>query len=77
MISDTTPGKRLVRHVRIGFIQQGSTLNAWCTQHGISVSGARQALIGTWDGPKGQQLRARLLEASGVAPAASARGRAA
>lgn len=65
-----TPGRDLAAQVRAAFVARHTTLAAWCRQHGIDRSAARQALYGTWDGPKGRALRARILKAAGVRAAA-------
>lgn len=62
-----SPGLDLYRKVRAGFIvNKETTLKAWCRKNGVHVTGARQALIGTWNGPKGQALRGRICKAAGV-----------
>lgn len=64
------PGRDLVRRVRIGFIGQDSSLSAWCREHGVHIGNARQALIGSWDGPKARDLRTRILKAARLSVAA-------
>lgn len=64
---DISPGNNLNRKVRIGFINQGTTLSAWCRSHHINPANARSALLGAWDGKKGKDIRARLIKASGLA----------
>lgn len=61
-----TPGQDLMNKVRAGMTLQNTTVSAWCRQHGVNPSAARQAIYGTWAGPKGQALRAQLLKAAGV-----------
>lgn len=61
------PSKELMRDVRIGFIKQGTTFTNWCNRHDIHGPSARAAVIGSWDGPKGRALRARVVRAAGVA----------
>lgn len=61
---------QLLRRVRAGFMLKGTTLTEWCRQNGTHISNARNALIGTWDGPKGQAMRAKLVMAAGVRVAA-------
>lgn len=61
------PSKDLMRDVRIGFIKQGTTFTDWCRRHSIHGPSARAAVIGSWDGPKGRAMRARVVRASGVA----------
>lgn len=60
------PSKALVRDVRAGFIRQGSTFTAWCRENGLRPGNARQALLGSWDGPKGQALRRRIVRAAAI-----------
>lgn len=61
-----SPSLNLYRHVRAGFIAQGSTITTWCRERGVNPTNARSALVGAWDGPKGKALRAELIEASGI-----------
>jgi hypothetical protein len=61
-----SPSKQLYLRVRAGFVQQELSLSAWCRQNGIDPTNARHALIGSWDGPKGRKLRARIVKASGI-----------
>lgn len=78
-MSTTTPGPELMNQVRAGFLLQNTTLAEWCREHGINASAARQAVYGTWNGAKGQAMRARVLKAAGLqkqAPTAK-RGKAA
>lgn len=60
------PSPSLLLQVRAGFVSQGSNLHRWCDENHVLYPNARQSLIGTWNGPKGKELRARLLIASGV-----------
>lgn len=64
----TTPAPSLDLHlqVRAGFVTQGSSLKRWCREQGITPSNARDALIGRWNGPKGQALRRKVVKASGI-----------
>jgi len=62
----TTNPKHLVQQVRAGFILRGTTMSAWARQHNLDPSTVRQALYGTWSGPKGRAVRAKVLKASGV-----------
>lgn len=64
--NDIKPGPELYQKVRGGFIADGTTLAAWCREHGYSPTNARSALMGAWNGPKGRQLRRQLAEDSGV-----------
>lgn len=64
------PSQQLVQEVRIGFIRQGMTLTEWTREHGIRIGDARSALIGVWNGPKGQALRHRIVRAARIGLAA-------
>lgn len=64
--NDVKPGPDLYQQVRGGFIARGTTLAAWCREHGHNPTNARSALVGAWNGPKGRELRKRLAEDSGV-----------
>lgn len=59
-------GRELLARVRAGFIIKGTTLAQWCRSQGIHPSAARQAIYGTWGGPKGRAVRERILAAAGV-----------
>jgi hypothetical protein len=61
-------GEHLYLEVRIGFLRRGKTLSGWCRERGVFPSNARQALVGAWRGPKGQELKAELIRESGVEP---------
>ncbi len=65
-----SPGEELLREVRAGFVMQGTTFSTWCAVQGINRSSARQALMGSWNGPKGRALRARVIKAAGLKAAA-------
>jgi len=66
MLADPAPGQSLFLETRISFIRKGSTLHAWCKKNAVRPSDARQALIGTWNGPKGRAMRTRVLKAAGL-----------
>lgn len=70
MTEGIPPSRDLVRRVRAGFVLQGLTFNRWCRQHGVEPSSGRQALVGSWDGPKGRALRARIVRAARIQEAA-------
>lgn len=53
--------------VRAGFIAQGISFSRWCRKNGILRENARKAMLGQWKGPKGQEVRRRLLRESGAA----------
>lgn len=64
------PGTRLMQEVRAAFILDGTTYTSWCRSQGIDPSMVRQAIYGTWAGPKGRAMRALVLKAAGVKVAA-------
>lgn len=64
--NDVMPGPELYQKVRGGFIARGTSLAAWCREHGHNPTNARSALVGAWNGPKGRELRQRLAVDSGV-----------
>ena len=66
-INNFAPSMSLYIQVRSGFVSQNSSLGAWCKKNKINMSGAKACLMGTWNGPKGQDLRAQIIEASGIA----------
>lgn len=80
-MSNTTPqpGPDLMNRVRAGFLLQNTTLAEWCREQKINASAARQAVYGTWNGIKGQAMRAKVLKAAGLQPEApvAKRGKAA
>jgi hypothetical protein len=60
------PSIDLYRQVRGAFIAQGKSLKGWCRDNGTHLSNARSALTGNWDGPKGREMRQRLIKAAGI-----------
>lgn len=64
MNSVPAPGPALLLAVRAAFVSKGSSLSAWCGDAGIDRAAARLALLGAWNGPKGQAIRGRIVSAS-------------
>jgi len=62
--------RELLLRVRAGLLVQHTTLADWCRRAGVHPSAVRQALYGTWAGPKGRAVRAQVLKAAGVQEAA-------
>jgi hypothetical protein len=60
------PGYQLARAVIAGFRLQGTTMNHWCKQNGITQQNANQAIRGSWNGPKAKQLLLAIVQASGA-----------
>ena len=66
-----TPGLDLHLKVRAAFVAKGSSFKRWCLENDIKPTNARDAVIGRWNGPKGQALRARIVRAAGITRAAA------
>ena len=60
------PSLDLYRQVRAHFILQGTTLKAWCRDNDTHLSNARNCLVGSWNGPRGRAMRARIVKACGL-----------
>ncbi|PCJ88584.1 MAG: hypothetical protein COA54_02380 [Thiotrichaceae bacterium] len=56
-----TPGAELHRAVKAGFMFRGTTLASWCRTNKVFASNARQALLGSWAGPKARKLVNKLI----------------
>lgn len=65
-----SPGNELNLEIRAGFVRQGTTLTRWCKENGLKQSNVRDAILGSWDGPKGRAVRAKVAKAAGVRNAA-------
>lgn len=68
---DTEPSSDLYNRVRCGFILQGSNLSTWCKENDVHPTNAKACLIGMWGGPKGKELRDRILKAAKIPAALS------
>lgn len=66
MQAPTDPGRDLLAQVRAGFLIQHTTLAEWCRKQGTHPSAVRQAIYGTWAGPKGRSIREAVLKAAGI-----------
>lgn len=60
------PSVELYNKVRGAFIAQGRTLKDWAAQNKTHQSNVRSALTGMWDGPKGREMRRRLIKEAGL-----------
>lgn len=69
-MSDPTPSLQLHLKVRSAFVEQGTSLGAWCVQNGLKRQAVRDVLIGRWNGPKGKALRRKVLKAAGLSASA-------
>lgn len=65
-MTSPVPSIDLYRKVRGAFIAKGETLKGWCRDNGTHFSNARNSLVGSWDGPRGREMRARIVKASGL-----------
>lgn len=65
-IKTPEPSRELLRQVKASFVLRGATMGAWCRANGIAQSNAREALVGTWDGPAGRLIRERLCREAGL-----------
>lgn len=54
------PGRDLLRRIRLGFLLQDTTYHEWCRQRRVLPSTARQAILGSMNGPKGRKLRGQI-----------------
>ena len=59
-----TPGHELHRAVKAGFTYNGMTFASWCRANNVIPTNARQALLGSWAGPKATILINRMVTAS-------------
>lgn len=62
----TTPTADLVQRVRAGLILRGTSLTAWARKHNTDSANVRHALAGSWAGPKGKAIRAKILKDAGI-----------
>ena len=60
------PSIELYNRVRGAFVAKGSSLKRWCQENGTHPSNARSALTGNWNGPRGQEMRRRLIKEAGL-----------
>lgn len=61
------PGSQLLTDVRSCLVAKGTSLHRWCHDNSVLYPNARQALIGSWNGPKGIALRKQIIKAAGLA----------
>jgi len=71
---DVEPSADLYNRVRAGFILQGSNLSAWCKEQGLHPTNAKACLVGMWGGPKGTELRERILRDAKIPPRTDKQG---
>ena len=65
--NELNPSRDLYVRIRSAFVAQDTTLGEWCRKNGIARQNAVSCVIGVWNGPKGQKLRARIIAAAGIA----------
>jgi len=66
-----TPSRDLYNRVRAGFVMQGISLSSWCNAHGVKQQNVLHCLVGSWDGPKSQELRRKIISDSGISSASN------
>lgn len=66
-VNTLIPSRELYNQVRAAFILNNSSLGTWCTANNIKQQNVMACLVGTWNGPKGVELRNRLIEGSELA----------
>lgn len=70
MAHATTPHahdpKKLMARIRAGFVLQDTSLTKWANDNGTDPSAIRQAIYGTWSGPKGRAMREKVIRAAGI-----------
>lgn len=60
MSKNITPSPKTYALIRAGFVAQGTSLNKFCQERGLSRQNARHACLGTWKGTKGKDFLAWL-----------------
>ena len=65
-LNDFAPGPELYQTIRGSFVMHGTTLTQWCRANDVNPTAARATLVGAWNGPKGRELREKLIQASGI-----------
>lgn len=58
--------KQLYATVKAGFVARQTSLHKVCNANGIKRQNARAALLGTWKGKKGLEVRAFLIKEAGI-----------
>lgn len=61
MLHVDTPSPELLKDVRATLVKHGSSLNAFCKQHGFIRQAVTVALTGERNGPKARELAHRFL----------------
>ncbi len=65
-MKEAKPGQDLLLKVKAGFVLQNTSMTRWARENGTHVSNVRNALMGSWDGPRGRAMRRRVIKAAGV-----------
>ena len=55
------PSPELLSLVRATFVRQGTSLNKWCSENGVSRQYVTAVLLGKRNGEKAQKLRNKML----------------
>lgn len=64
--SNISPSRDLYAEIRASFTRNHDSFTAWCKREGLNVSNVREAIYGSWNGPKGKAIRKEAIEASGL-----------
>lgn len=65
-VNKIIPSRDLYNQVRAAFILDNSSLGSWCKDNQVKPQNVMACLVGTWNGPKGKELRSRLIAASSL-----------
>jgi len=60
------PSRQLLNQIKAHFVLHGETMAAWCRVRGIRQCHAREAVLGSWNGPAGRALRESLCREAGL-----------
>lgn len=55
-----------LQRVKAGFTLRGTSLSEWSRRQGFARQNVRAAIIGTWRGPKADEVAARAIRESGA-----------
>ncbi|CAM5385833.1 hypothetical protein [Rhodanobacter lindaniclasticus] len=65
-MKDHVPGLNLLLEVKAGFVRQNTCMTRWARENNTHVSNVRNALLGSWDGPRGRAMRKRVIKAARI-----------
>lgn len=56
------PGPQTLKAIRGALVVQGSTLSRWADENGVKRQNLTKAILGEWNGPKGQAWFSAVIE---------------